>query len=96
MKEKITREEVHHVANLARLDLTEQEETRMTLQMNDILSYMEKMEGLDTSNVPAMTHATQQQNIFRPDEVHPSLPRDQVLENAPETDGVHFVVPKVI
>jgi aspartyl-tRNA(Asn)/glutamyl-tRNA(Gln) amidotransferase subunit C len=96
MKEKISREEVRHVANLARLELAEQEEARMTEQMNQILGYMDKLNELDTTNVPATTHAIQLQNVFRPDEVRQSLDRDQVLTNAPESDGVSFIVPKVI
>jgi len=96
MKEKINREEVRHVANLARLELAEHEEARMTEQMNQILGYMDKLNELDTTNVPATTHAIQLQNVFRPDEVRESLDRDHVLTNAPECDGVSFIVPKVI
>jgi aspartyl-tRNA(Asn)/glutamyl-tRNA(Gln) amidotransferase subunit C len=96
MKEKITQEEVRHVANLARLDLSDAEEARMTEQMNNILSYMEKLNELDTSGVPATTHAIQLQNVFRQDEAVPSLNREQALANAPQSDGVSFIVPKVI
>ncbi len=96
MLEKITREEVRHVAMLARLDLTETEELRMTDQLNQILSYMEKLNELDTAEIPATTHAIQLQNVFRPDKVVDSLQREKTLMNAPETDGASFVVPKVI
>jgi aspartyl-tRNA(Asn)/glutamyl-tRNA(Gln) amidotransferase subunit C len=96
MNSKISREEVHHVARLARLELSEQEEQRMTLQLNDILTYMDKLNELDTSRVAPMSHATPLENVFRPDEVHPSIDRGQALANAPASDGVHFVVPKVI
>ena len=96
MKEKISREEVRHVATLARLELTEDEEKRMTDQMNDILTYMDKLNELDTRNIPPTTHATQLENVFRPDEVTESLDRERALANAPQSDGVHFVVPKVI
>jgi len=96
MKEKISREEVRHVANLARLELAEREEIRMTEQMNRILGYMDKLNELDTANVPATTHAIQLQNVFRPDAVRESLDREQALANAPENDGVSFIVPKVI
>jgi aspartyl-tRNA(Asn)/glutamyl-tRNA(Gln) amidotransferase subunit C len=96
MSEKISREEVRHVAVLARLDQTESEEERMTGQMNQILGYMDKLNELDTTGVPATTHATQLQNVFRPDGVAPSLDREEALANAPETDGTNFVVPKVI
>ncbi|MCE5241632.1 MAG: Asp-tRNA(Asn)/Glu-tRNA(Gln) amidotransferase subunit GatC [Syntrophobacteraceae bacterium] len=96
MREKISREEVRHVAKLARLDLAENEETRMTDQMNQILGYMEKLNELNTQEVSATTHAIQRQNVFRADEVRDSLERDRALANAPESDGVSFIVPKVI
>jgi aspartyl-tRNA(Asn)/glutamyl-tRNA(Gln) amidotransferase subunit C len=96
MNEKITKEEVRHVAKLARLELSESEEDRMTGQMNQILGYMEKLNELETGEVPAMTHATQLQNVFRPDRVRSSLDREEALSNAPETDGINFIVPKVI
>jgi aspartyl-tRNA(Asn)/glutamyl-tRNA(Gln) amidotransferase subunit C len=96
MDEKITREEVRHVATLARLELSESEEDRMTGQMNQILGYMEKLNELETGGIPATTHAAQLQNVFRPDGVQSSLEREAALSNAPETDGVNFVVPKVI
>jgi aspartyl-tRNA(Asn)/glutamyl-tRNA(Gln) amidotransferase subunit C len=96
MKEKISRDEVNHVAKLARLELTEREEVRMTEQMNQILSYMDTLNELNTEGIPAATHAIQLQNVFRADEVQPSLEREGTLANAPETDGVSFVVPKVI
>ncbi|MFZ2447240.1 MAG: Asp-tRNA(Asn)/Glu-tRNA(Gln) amidotransferase subunit GatC [Syntrophobacteraceae bacterium] len=95
MSEKITREEVRHVAQLARLEQSGAEEERMTGQMNQILGYMDKLNELDTAGVGATTHAIQLQNVFRPDEVVPSLDRRESLSNAPETDGVNFVVPKV-
>jgi aspartyl-tRNA(Asn)/glutamyl-tRNA(Gln) amidotransferase subunit C len=96
MKEKINRGEVRHVATLARLELTEEEEKRMTEQMNDILTYMDKLNELDTRNIPPTTHATQLENVFRPDEEMESIDRDWALANAPQSDGVHFLVPKVI
>lgn len=96
MNSKITREEVQHVAKLARLELSESEEERMTGQMNGILEYMEKLNELDTKDVAPTTHATHLQNIFRPDQVRDSLDRKDSLANAPGNDGVNFVVPRVI
>lgn len=95
MREKITRSEVQHVAKLARLALTEQEEWLMTDQINNILSYMDKLNELDTTHVEPTTHAIQLQNVFRADQVAPSLDREATLANAPRNDGVSFVVPKV-
>lgn len=96
MAEKISKDEVRHVASLARLDLSDDEEMRMTEQMNNILSYMEKLGELDTKGVSATTHAVELGNVFRPDEVTPSIERERALSNAPESDGVSFVVPKII
>ena len=96
MDAKITRQEVRHVALLARLELSEAEEERMTGQMNSILGYMDKLNELETKDVEPTTHAIQLQNVFRPDLVQPSLERKDSLANAPGTDGVNFVVPRVI
>ncbi|MGO8942181.1 MAG: Asp-tRNA(Asn)/Glu-tRNA(Gln) amidotransferase subunit GatC [Syntrophobacteraceae bacterium] len=96
MDAKITGQEVRHVALLARLELSEAEEQRMTGQINSILEYMDKLNELDTKDVPPTTHAIQLQNVFRPDLVQRSLERTESLANAPGTDGVNFVVPKVI
>jgi aspartyl-tRNA(Asn)/glutamyl-tRNA(Gln) amidotransferase subunit C len=93
---KITREEVQHVAKLSRLSFTAHQEERLTEQMNSILTYMEKLNQLDTVGVPPMTHAIELQNVFRADDVQDSLDREQSLANAPASDGVNFVVPKVI
>jgi aspartyl-tRNA(Asn)/glutamyl-tRNA(Gln) amidotransferase subunit C len=95
MTTKISKEEVRHVADLARLELNEQEEERITEQMNSLLSYMDKLNELDTREIPATTHAIQLQNVFRRDLVGSSLDRRRALANAPQTDGVHFIVPKV-
>lgn len=96
MKEKISREEIRHVAKLARLELAEPEEARMTDQMNQILDYMDKLNELDTTDIPATTHAIQLHNVFRPDVACRSLEREELLANAPDSDGVSFIVPKVI
>jgi aspartyl-tRNA(Asn)/glutamyl-tRNA(Gln) amidotransferase subunit C len=96
MAEKITREEVRHVARLARLEFSEGEEERLTGQMNDLLVYMEKLGELDTAGLTPMSHAIELRNVFRTDSVRTSLDRGQSLANAPATDGASFVVPKII
>ncbi len=96
MDAKITRQEVRHVALLARLELSEAEEERMTGQLNSILDYMDKLNELETKDIEPTTHAIQLQNVFRADLVQPSLDRKDSLANAPGNDGVNFVVPKVI
>jgi aspartyl-tRNA(Asn)/glutamyl-tRNA(Gln) amidotransferase subunit C len=96
MREKISQDEVRHVANLARLELDERDEMRMTEQMNNILTYVDKLNQLDTGDVSPTTHAIPNMNVFRPDAVRQSLDREQSLANAPRSDGASFVVPKVI
>ncbi|MGC8490881.1 MAG: Asp-tRNA(Asn)/Glu-tRNA(Gln) amidotransferase subunit GatC [Syntrophobacteraceae bacterium] len=96
MDSKITRDEVRHVASLARLELSEAEQELMTGQMNGILQYVDKLNELDTRGIEPTTHATELRNVFRPDLVEPSLDRKDSLANAPGNDGVNFVVPRVL
>jgi len=93
---KITREEVVHVARLARLKLSEEQEKRFALQLNKVLEYMERLNELNTEGVEPTFHAVSLQNALREDEVRPSLPREISLDNAPERAKGFFVVPKVI
>jgi aspartyl-tRNA(Asn)/glutamyl-tRNA(Gln) amidotransferase subunit C len=93
---KITPEEVEHVARLARLEVSPAEKEELTRQMNRILQYVEKLNELDTTGVPPTSHVIDLKNAFREDLVEGSLPRDVSLENAPESNGVEFVVPRII
>ncbi|MBA4397303.1 MAG: Asp-tRNA(Asn)/Glu-tRNA(Gln) amidotransferase GatCAB subunit C [Syntrophus sp. (in: bacteria)] len=93
---KITKDEVSHVAHLARLEFAEAEAEKFTAQLNNILLYMEMLNRVDTTGVAPMTHAVAQQNAFREDQVKPSLGRDETLANAPDARGDFFRVPKVI
>ncbi len=93
---KITREEVEHVAQLARLELTEEEKDLFTGQMDAILAYVDKLNELDTANVVPTSHAVPMENAFREDEVRPSIGIDNALANAPERAEGFFRVPKVI
>jgi aspartyl-tRNA(Asn)/glutamyl-tRNA(Gln) amidotransferase subunit C len=93
---KITREEVENVARLARLELAGEEVERMTRQLDIILSYVAKLDELDTTGVAVTTHTQSVNNAFRDDEVRESLPREKVLANAPDHNGEAFVVPKII
>jgi len=92
----ITREEVQHVANLARLEFSEVELERFTQELSQILDYMEKLSELDTSEVEPTYHALKLVNCFREDEVRPSYPPEEILANAPEKEKSAFVVPRVI
>jgi aspartyl-tRNA(Asn)/glutamyl-tRNA(Gln) amidotransferase subunit C len=92
----VTRKDVDHIATLARLEFSEPEKEHFTHQMNEILTYMEKLNELDTSNVEPLSHVIELNNVFREDVVQPSLPQATALQNAPLADNEHFKVPKVI
>ncbi len=92
----ISREEVLHVAHLARLEFDEEEVERFTEQLGEILSYVAKLEELDTKEVEPTYHALKLSNVFREDQVKESLPVEKALQNAPERENGFFVVPKVI
>jgi aspartyl-tRNA(Asn)/glutamyl-tRNA(Gln) amidotransferase subunit C len=93
---KITKQEVENVARLARLELSASEVDRMTRQLDTILSYVAKLDELDTSGVPVTTHTQSMTNAFRDDEVRESLPREAALANGPKQNDEAFVVPKII
>ena len=93
---KITPEEISHVANLARLHMTQPEVEEMAKQLDEILSYVTKLNELDTQGVRPTTHAISIVNAFREDEVKPSLEHDKALANGPEQNGESYVVPRVI
>ncbi|MCP4193199.1 MAG: Asp-tRNA(Asn)/Glu-tRNA(Gln) amidotransferase subunit GatC [Planctomycetaceae bacterium] len=92
----LTRQEVEKVALLARLQLTEDELTTMTSQLGQILEYVDQLRELDTEGVEPMAHAVEMSNVFAEDEVRESLPRDQVLANAPKRDDECYRVPAVL
>jgi aspartyl-tRNA(Asn)/glutamyl-tRNA(Gln) amidotransferase subunit C len=93
---KITEKEVENVARLARLELSADEVETMTSQLDNILSYVAKLDELDTTGIAVTTHTQDVNNAFRDDVVRESLPREKALENAPEQNGEAFVVPKII
>lgn len=93
---KIDRAEVEHVARLARLKIDDADVEKLTDQLNNILSYMEKLNELDTSAIEPMAHALPLSNAFREDKVRPSFEPDDTLANAPEKDRTFFLVPRVI
>ncbi len=89
----IDREQLLHVAHLARLDLREEEVERLGAQLNDILAAVSKVSELDLSDVPPTSHPLDVVNVWSADEPHESLPVDEALANAPERDGSAFRVP---
>jgi aspartyl-tRNA(Asn)/glutamyl-tRNA(Gln) amidotransferase subunit C len=93
---RVTPDLVRHVAKLARLQLDEAHVAKYTAQLESILGYVNKIQEVDVSGVEPMAHAAPLHNMLRDDVAEPGLPRDKVLQNAPETDGPFFKVPKVI
>lgn len=92
----ITIKDVEHVADLARLELSEQEKAVYTEQLNAILKYAGQLDALDTEGVEPTSHAVPLFNVMREDEVRPSLPLEQVLLNAPDHEDGQFKVPAVL
>ncbi len=93
---KLSQQEVEHVAHLARLHLSPEELGLMTRQLDTILSYVAKLDELDTTGVEPTTHAFAVTNALRDDIVTPSLSRSSALANAPQENGEAFIVPRVI
>ena len=109
---KVTEKDVAYVADLANLELTEQERGRMLRDLNSILEYMDRLNELDTSNVPPLAQVADRYGVDESktgsqrfayasredvlDGLRKSLPHDVALENAPDADGIFFRVPKVI
>jgi len=91
----ISKEQVQHVARLARLSLNQEEVERFTVQLNDILRFVEKLNELDTEDVEPTSHVLPMANVLREDEVRPSWPREKALVNAPEQKDGMFRVPPV-
>ncbi len=93
---KLSREEVKHIALLSRLELSEEEVEKFQTQLSEILDFVEKLNELDTEGIDPKFQIIPPQNILREDVPGVSMPREKALMNAPETDGEHFIVPKVV
>ncbi|HYH03464.1 MAG TPA: Asp-tRNA(Asn)/Glu-tRNA(Gln) amidotransferase subunit GatC [Bacillota bacterium] len=92
----LSKAEVEHVARLARLELSETEKEEFTGQLNEILHFVEQLNQLDTKAVEPTAHAIPVANVFRQDEVKPSLDPELALTNAPDRVDNFFKVPKVL
>ncbi len=92
----LTREDVEHVAWLARLALTEEEITLFQEQLSAILEYAHVLEQIDLSDIPPTATVLSMRNVMREDEVRPSLQRDMVLANAPDTHEGYFRVQAIL
>lgn len=92
----ITIKDVEHVANLARLELSEQEKEQFNGQLNAILKYAEKLNELNTDDVEPTSHVLPVYNVMRDDVVKPSVSNETALRNAPDEDDGQFKVPAVL
>ena len=90
---ELDREQLLHVAHLARLELRDDELERLGSQLNDIIAAVSKVAELDLADVPPTSHPLDVVNVWGPDEPHQCLPVDDALANAPEREGSFFKVP---
>ncbi|MDD5618519.1 MAG: Asp-tRNA(Asn)/Glu-tRNA(Gln) amidotransferase subunit GatC [Candidatus Omnitrophica bacterium] len=92
----ISKDTVKYVANLARLELSQEELGKFSIQLNDILQYIEQLKEVDISKIPPTAHVLDIKNVKRKDAPRTSLPPEETFKNAPQKEGRFFKVPKVI
>jgi aspartyl-tRNA(Asn)/glutamyl-tRNA(Gln) amidotransferase subunit C len=92
----ITREEVAHLAHLARIDLTDAELDHLAPQLAGILEAVASVSKVAAEDIPPTSHAVPLTNVFRPDELRPGLSAEQALEGAPEVEQQRFRVPRIL
>ncbi|WP_062352747.1 Asp-tRNA(Asn)/Glu-tRNA(Gln) amidotransferase subunit GatC [Bacillus kwashiorkori] len=93
---RISKEQVQHVAHLARLEITEEETELFTSQLDAIISFAEELNELDTSNVTPTSHVLEMKNVMREDASGKGLPREEVLKNAPDHQNGLIRVPQIL
>jgi aspartyl-tRNA(Asn)/glutamyl-tRNA(Gln) amidotransferase subunit C len=93
---KLSKEEVLHIAKLSRIELKEEEVEKFREQLSEILTFVEKLNELDTEGIDPKFSVIPPENVLREDVPGMSLPRGKTFLNAPETDGEYFIVPKVV
>jgi aspartyl-tRNA(Asn)/glutamyl-tRNA(Gln) amidotransferase subunit C len=93
---EITKEQVEHVARLARLEVSEDEKAMFARQLSGILTYMDQLKELDTKGIEPTATVLPTDNVFRDDNVRPSLPQEKALANAPDQADGFFRVPKIL
>lgn len=93
---QITPDLIKYLESLARITLDEDEEKKVGKELQDILTYIDKLNELDTEGVEAMSHCFPLTNVLRKDEVKPSMSPDEIVANAPESQNGTFVVPKTV
>jgi aspartyl-tRNA(Asn)/glutamyl-tRNA(Gln) amidotransferase subunit C len=92
----LTPQEVDHIADLARLELTEEEKERYREQLSAILDYAARLQELDTSHIPPTSSVLSRRSPLRPDQVRPGLSTEEALRNAPRAEENQFRVPPVM
>jgi aspartyl-tRNA(Asn)/glutamyl-tRNA(Gln) amidotransferase subunit C len=92
----VSKKDVEYVADLARLEFTEEEKENLIEDLNKVLEYMEKLEKLDTGSADIIVNPYYIENKFREDEIQESLPLEDVLKNAPSNLEEYILVPKII
>ncbi len=92
----VSNKEVKYIADLARLQFTEDETTKLAAEMNKILEYMETLNEVDTSNVEPLEYVVSSESRFRADKAEKPLSHEEALKNAPDADTDYFRVPRVI
>ncbi|MDQ0163212.1 Asp-tRNA(Asn)/Glu-tRNA(Gln) amidotransferase subunit GatC [Bacillus alveayuensis] len=93
---RISKEQVKHVAHLARLAISEEEAEMFTSQLDAIITFAEQLNELDTENVEPTSHVLDMKNVMREDEPEQGLPREEVLKNAPDHKDGQFRVPSIL
>ena len=93
---QITPDLIKYLEKLARITLNEDEEKKVGNEFQDILTYIDMLNELDTDGVEAMSHCFPVTNVMREDEVAPSMSPDEIVANAPESQDGYFVVPKTV
>ncbi|MFQ6057318.1 MAG: Asp-tRNA(Asn)/Glu-tRNA(Gln) amidotransferase subunit GatC [Anaerolineae bacterium] len=93
---RLSREEVEHIAELAKLGLTEEEKEKFSQQLSAILEYAQMLQQLDTEAIPPTAQVIALRNVMRPDEVRPSFPREDILANAPAVEEGCFKVHAIL
>ena len=93
---KIDKKDIEYIANLSRIELSDNEKEMFIHQLSDILSYIEKLNELNTENIKPTAYSINTTNVFREDKLEPPISREDAVINAPSTMGVFFKVPKVI
>ncbi|MBI5758527.1 MAG: Asp-tRNA(Asn)/Glu-tRNA(Gln) amidotransferase subunit GatC [Planctomycetales bacterium] len=96
MATQLTRADVQKVALLGRLKLSDAELEAYTQSLGNIIGYVERLNEVNTDDVEPMVHAVELSNVFRADEVRPSLPRADALANAPKSERGFFLVPQIL